>query len=185
MAKRLPKPVRFVLFGTLALAVAVLGLGALIVDPEPPAPVTINPRVWTDVAAGERIEINGYTFEMPMDAVYSRLDTSYGSDLEGVLFIREKPNDLSELFVGRISRLTKDTRIHPHRIGQLVLHVAHETREWGQNERMKVFESKEPEYFSDRYLGLNLSADVYFLDDRMMRDRDTFGTMLRSLEPIE
>lgn len=189
MATQLPKPVRIMLFGTLALLLAPLVVLIPFAIYEsataPPEPVIVNPRLWHDANARDRIEFNGYTFEMPLDGVYSRLDASYGADLEGALLIRKEPNDLSELVVGRISRLTVDTRIHPHRVGQLVLHVASETLEWGQNERMKVFESREPEYFSDRHLGLNLSADVYFLDDRMMRDRDTFGTMLRSLEPIE
>lgn len=185
MGKRLPKPLRYTLFGVLGLLLFVLsGLGVLayLLPPEPPEPFTVDPRVWYTAAAGEPIDLDGCAFSLPVVSRYARFDGAYGPDLDGVIILRDAPNSPRQLVVGRISRLRPETTIGHDRFGEAFLRLARETREWEQETRLVVFEADEPEYFPDRYAGLHLGADLYFFDDGLLRDRDVVRAVLDSVE---
>ncbi len=187
MAKRLPKPFRIMLFcafGLVFAATTVLIVGAVLLGPERPEPVVLAPRLWHDASAGDRIEINGYTFEMPVDGVYSRLDASYGPDLEGVLLVRENPSRGSELVVGRLSRLTPDTTIHPDRIGKIFLAWADETRARADDLRLITLAPR-MDVLPQRVAALCLPADVYLFSDGITFKVEHMTKIMESWAPVE
>jgi hypothetical protein len=184
MAKRLSKPVRFMLLGVMAIVVVGGVVWMTVAVPRQAQAVRINPTSWTRIAAGERIEVNGYTFEMPIDGVYSRLDGSHGPDLEGALLIRENANRVSELVVGRISQLTPETTIHPDRIGKLLGELIEETRSRDDDLRLMTVKARRPE-LPDRVLALCLPADAYLWSDGITFDLGHMTTIMESWAPVE
>lgn len=190
MAKRLPKPVRYMLFGTLGLLLALLvgwGVLAAILPPEPPEPVTINPRVWHRAAAGERIEFNGWTFEMPINAMYSRLDGSYGPDLDGAIIIREDPKRPWQLVVGRISQLTPETAIHPDGIGEAFIEIARETGARGDDLRLATLPPRNEGSPASlqRVVGMCIPADAYLFSNGNIFTLERMTSIMASWEPID
>jgi hypothetical protein len=177
------------LFGTLALLLALLVVLIPFAIYEsataPPEPVIVNPRLWHDANARDRIEFNGYTFEMPLEGVYSRLDASYGPDLEGVLLIREKPSRSSELVVGRISRLTTDTMIDRTRFGGKFLEFVEETKSRGDDARLLTFQVKGRDPERPHVLGLFLRADAYLWSDGITFKVEHMTKIMGSWAPIE
>ncbi len=190
MAKRLSKPARFVLFGTLGLLLAAIGglvVLSLVLPPAPPEPVVINPRVWQRVAAGERIEVNGYTFEMPIDGVCARLDGSYGPDLEGALIFREDPERPWQLVVGRIRQLTPETAIHPDGIGRAFIEIAQEARDRGDDLRLATLPPRNPgsPVVLQRVVGMCLPADAYLFSNGNTFTLERMTVIMESWESVD
>lgn len=188
MAKRLPKPVRCMLFGTLGLLLAVVIVGGLALFLSTPrAPVRIEPTQWTRLGAGERIEVNGYTFEMPIDGLYARLDGSHGPDLEGAIIIREDPKRPWQLVVGRISQLTPDTAIHPDGIGKAFIEIAQETRDRGDDLRLATLPPRNQDSPAalQRVVGMCLPADAYLFSNGNTFTLEHMTTIMESWAPVE